>query len=48
MLESLWVMEKQEVCGKQEYGVFQGIFDSFSVLAICRKLWLFVFVHLVL
>lgn len=34
MLESVWVMKKQEVCGKQEYGIFQGIFDSFSVLAI--------------
>lgn len=48
VLESVWVMETQEVFGKQGYGIFQGIFDSFSVLAIWRKLWLFVFIYLVL
>lgn len=47
VLESVGDIEKQKIYGKQEYGIFQGIFDSFVKLAAWRKTQLFVFIHLV-
>lgn len=37
MLESVWVMEKKEVCGKQEYGLILRYFSLIFSTSYLKK-----------